>query len=59
MYALLRRTDRLVDGAGGIKLTKDGKVLLTEMVKHTSNGARHHQVPTLFYFSKFNILLPP
>jgi hypothetical protein len=23
---------RLVDGAGGIKLTKDGKVLLTEMV---------------------------
>lgn len=24
---------RLVDGAGGIKLTKDGKVLLSEMVK--------------------------
>jgi hypothetical protein len=23
---------RLVDGAGGIKLTKDGKVLLSEMV---------------------------
>jgi chaperonin GroEL (HSP60 family) len=30
----------LVDGAGQIKLTKDGKVLLSEMVSHTVQKER-------------------
>lgn len=32
LYKVNLSSHRLVDGAGGIKLTKDGKVLLSEMV---------------------------
>lgn len=40
----------LVDGAGQIKLTKDGKVLLSEMVKIIRKMFLN------FFFSKFRIL---
>lgn len=47
---------RLVSGAGDIKLTKDGNVLLHEMVKQAMSWGH---MSAIFFFSKSSTLLLP